>query len=81
MSLKPGEWAEVRRVARQHTDRWEQVGRDIWCLGREIGTMKTPALARYVALVHNAFMPLMQRLYMALRRAKDIAKMEDEGGV
>jgi hypothetical protein len=42
--------------------------------------MRTAPLARMVVACHNTFLPMVNRLLMALRRLGDITRMEKENG-
>lgn len=74
--MKPGDFDMAKRLAPQHPERWEPVGQFIWDGTREVGTMKSPALAKYVCAIHNVFLALVNKLLMLTRRLKDVESLE-----
>lgn len=75
--MKREDLAEARRLATEHLEPWSQIGTDIMSGGRFVGSMKTPELARYVIAMHRVFIPLLNTLLRALRRAKDVENLEE----
>ena len=62
----------ARHLARQNAGPWHAVGREIFA--PEEGSVlitRDPAVARYVAAVHNCFLPLSNLLLEAQKVLKD----------
>lgn len=61
----------IRHMAALRADRWFARGKAVMCEARLIATVEREEDARYLAMIHNAILPLVNQLVMWYRKLKD----------